>query len=889
MRTYDDPSTVVEEDELYNDYNGNGGQDAAVVKIILVVAAVVLMALSPVPIVFAFVAGVGVWGLLRWVRLRISVIAIVAGFLSLLSVIIMKTSGTFPAIGSAISTLFDNVKKGNIGGGYGQWIHQTLSLMWLGVLIGSIAGFIGAVITRYNIRKNPQLVQSKGEKYYGWRYRRTPLQMLKRNSEIGAMKKGNYSPKGGGDDAVPLGIEEEPINPPDDPADIKYDTPISRYEAEVSRHTILNGATGAGKTITMQNMIRRDMENRKTMFILDCKDDPKFAAKIAAWCKELDLDFYHFDPTMADEYRIHDNPAGPAFYDPLAHGRAQAHADMMISTREWDTSAAVYKAQAQSLLSTVFGVMEEMDVSNENMKGITTNRGNFYTFYELVRKDTNLTKAISTIPGESQIRALADEMEKNIHSGSRSDEAKATQHAMVEYKSQLRGLMSSEGKYMVYPSDHSRKVIDIFDAASKPGNVVLFSLSASKTTDMGALVGSMICTDLTNMTAMRANSGQTNPVSIYIDEFQSLPPTSVKSMLEKARSAKIGITLSFQSVQQVTAAQRGDSSFINALLDTCGNFIFHAGANENTAQMMSQIVGQHQVTVYQTVQRNEQGLFHFNFSNRRNSNLSKKMEDRYIIEPRQFQNLAAPLPDKGIFRTEAIIIKKASLDPVDSHATGPVAHKVLMIPPDYIIKDDYFDPQAPIMRFENNNVPTGINDGLGDAPSFPRPSLAISNGVDGKPQEIINNAGIPERAPSKQPIPVRRGTSPQRGDDLFAAPKEVSPVRRTPQKPPVIPTRPPYQEQEPQKTVPTPQKRAPIPSRQQSQSSSLRQTQQRSVRQPQQQAAPAQGDGAHSLRSARAARMRAGSEQHRLASQQQKSTLLNRKKGIVAPNRRKKD
>ena len=47
----------------------------------------------------------------------------------------------------------------------------------------------------------------------------------------------------------------------------------------------------------------------------------------------------------------------------------------------------------------------------------------------------------------------------------------------------------------------------------------------------------------------------------------------LKSMLEKARSAKIGITLAFQSLEQVTASA-GSDAMVNSLLDTCGNFIF---------------------------------------------------------------------------------------------------------------------------------------------------------------------------------------------------------------------------------------------------------------------------------------------------------------------------
>lgn len=462
-------------------------------------------------------------------------------------------------------------------------------------------------------------------------------------------------------------------------------------------------------TITMQNDIYHKMQQHQTVFIIDCKADPVFASKMAAWCDEMGANFYHFAPTMGNEYRITQNPSGPAFYDPLSHGRAAEHTDMLISTREWDAASAVYKSNAQSMLSTVFAIMDEMDKNDSSLRGIDFTRGNMYTFYELIRNENNLTSAINTVPASSNTRLLADELETLIHATNRQREAQGVQNAMGEYKGFMRGLMSSDGKYMIYPGGGTdRKIIDIFKLASEPNNVVLFSISATKSTDIGAMVGSMICTDLTNMTAMRAISGQTNPVSIYVDEFQSLPPTSVKSMLEKARSAKIGITLAFQSLDQVTASS-GSSAFINALLDTCGNFIFHAGANEATAQIMSQILGKHWTNSYTIQRRNQQGMFEINFGNNRNSNVMTAQVEKYIVEPSEFQHLSAPRKENG-FKSEAIVIKKASSDEVDSDVKGAVAHKVWMIPPSVIIADDYFDPNAPIMQFDDQAPETGLPD-----------------------------------------------------------------------------------------------------------------------------------------------------------------------------------
>lgn len=704
MKIEDDPSTTENEDELFG--SGKGGNTLSIGAIGTVLVLLIAV-FSPSFLITSIVFSLGLWIMLRFVRLRISVLFSASLVVSLFSLLMLMKSPI--SMDSILRTLQSH--EPILARLRAVW-SQTSWMVWLGVIVGCVFGLTLAYITKNKIHNNPQLVAIEGEKYYKFRYRRTPLQFLRREKTIKSLKEGTYAPKTtAGNPAFALGIEEEPINPPKDPADIKPDRAISRYEDESITHTMINGQTGSGKTITMQNSIRHDMENGKTIFIIDCKNDPKFAAKISAWSHELHKNFYHFAPEMADEYRIHDNVEGPSFYDPLAHGNAATHTDMLISTREWDSNSEFYKAAAQSLLSTVFAVMQEMDTSDPRVKDIDVDRGNIYTFYEMVRNEANLMNGIMTISAKSQIRLLADELITALKSG-RTDEAKNIKKAMAEYKGQMRGLMSSIGKYMVIPNDEQRKKIDIFKLSSEGNNVVLFSLNATKPTDMGVLIGSMICTDLTNMTSNRANSGQTNPVSIYVDEFQSLPPTAIKSMLEKARSANIGITIAFQSVQQVTAAS-GNDALINSLMDTCNNFIIHAGANESTAEMMSKIIGKHSVNEYMLQRRNQQGIFDFNFGNRRNMNMNEKQVDKYKIEPHVFQNLVIP-KKANKYKSEAIIIKKSSSDVVDSQETGPVAHKVWMIPPDSVTKDDYFDPQSPIMKFDDKVPETGLHDDVYD-------------------------------------------------------------------------------------------------------------------------------------------------------------------------------
>ena len=191
--------------------------------------------------------------------------------------------------------------------------------------------------------------------------------------------------------------------------------------------------------------------------------------------------------------------------------------------------------------------------------------------------------------------------------------------------------------------------------------------------------------------------GQDNPVAVYIDEFQSLPPECVKSMLQKARSAGVGLTLAFQSLDQVSATT-GNDLYVKSLLDTCSNFIFHAGSNTATGEMASMIIGKQWVERYMISRRNETKLGAFNWTNNRDLQVGTQQTQEWKLDPSSLQQLAMPNKQNG-YTSEAIIIKKASSDPIDKGIVGAVSHKVRMVPPDCVLAE-YFDPKSPAIDID---------------------------------------------------------------------------------------------------------------------------------------------------------------------------------------------
>lgn len=684
--------------EYYDDYgmpqqSGPSRSDETLAKVIGWVLGIALALLFLPVIIVACVF----YGLFRLFRFRPNFIALI-GAISTFAGFVMLTSGKAIAkFLNAIPTPITNLQLWRE-----SWHALIKSCLIIGVPVGMMIGpwiaFIFIYMKCRKMRNSPWLVVTEGlspKWMYGFTFRQTPFEILKTHLEVRKIKNDTLRPYGR-KDLMPLGIEEEPLDKSEDPLKNKKNQLICRAEDEVPKHTLVTGAAGAGKTDTLKSMMLRDLDRKTTIICIDCKKDPENAEFLSRVAREKGLNFYHFSADLP--YRIQGNPEGPSSYDPLAHGSTAKKVDMMINTRTWDDAAAVYREQAESFLSKVFAVMDEAEHLGvlEKIPQLDTRHGELWTFTQML--DRNIFNAVivamNKIPEATYVRQQATELNAQLSpAAGRTPEGKATQHAQQEYLSKLTGLMvQSYGRWLKGGDGQgSGKIIDIGKLTSEPGNVILFSLDASNPQDQGSLIGSMICADLSNMTETRKNSGQNNPVSVYIDEFQSLPPKCVDSMIQKARSAGVGITLAFQSLDQVSA-QTGDDRYVKALLDTCSNFVFHAGSNYDTGEMAAKIIGSHYKNKYMINRRNETRLGAINWTNNRDLQVATNEEEEWIVDPSEFAKLSMPNRQNG-WKSEAIIIKKASSDPVDKGQVGASVHKVHMIVPDEVLTE-YFDPKS---------------------------------------------------------------------------------------------------------------------------------------------------------------------------------------------------
>lgn len=606
----------------------------------------------------AVLFGLLVYGLLRFGRLRFSVIA---SSVLAVQVLILLAWWKLDLTGSIVDTV-TNYKDITT-----DWPNLILPLVLVFMFLG---GFIGLVIVFWELREmrnNPHRLVLPGNWMYKFQFRRTPRELMKKKELVAKLQSGALRQA----EKSPLGLNEEG----------EY-RPVYRYQSEANKHTLIVGNSGSGKTITMQSLILSDIQNRVPLVLIDMKRSPEFASKLAKWTKDAGGDFYHFVNGDPEEYDVPNSP-GQAFYDPLAAGTPTAKADMVLGMREYDTASAVYKANMQQLLQVLFPMLKYAD--KKNAPNINWDNGGIYQLASAI-SGANITELAAACEGTPiEVEAEAIDMEARGKTG--------IAHSVKELQGQMRTIVASEyGRWLrADPSGGKGKSIDLFKLTQQPGAVILFSLNSDSEPDFARFIGSMIMSDITNVSARRRNQQLQNQVNVYIDEFQAINPSSVAGLLEKSRESKIAMTLAQQSFEQIVAStQNNGEAYLLSIMDTCSNFIVHAGSTEDSAERLAKILGKEWVDAYRASNKNKSFFLSGNFANKRNQTVQTSREERWKFAPVKFMELLSPDRNNN-FKATAVVVNKTCSDPLYKGKSGAVARTVWMIPPSEVL-EKYYTP-----------------------------------------------------------------------------------------------------------------------------------------------------------------------------------------------------
>lgn len=628
------------------DSEDGDSSNSAIAKIILFVIAI--------PFIPAVLFGVVFyWVFLRILKFRRSVSGLVALAISAIAYSLIRY---FDSLDRAISAFTGS------GGIAENWTEVLYLVGPLSLGLGAIIGYGIILWDVRDIKNNPHRVELPGFWTYKLKWRKTPLELWRKRKAIKSLKTGALIET----NRAPLGYEEE------------KDRVAYRFAEESVYHTIVTGAAGSGKTISMLSMMRADIEAGRTVIAVDFKRSPEFAAKLAAWAHEFEIPFFHFEKGNPESYKTNYS-LGQSTYDPFASGSGS---EMVLNLREYDSNSAVYKEAMQQLLQIVFAMMEQADQSKA--PNIDWSHGGIYQLASAIT-DPNLKDLLVACEGQAIFHEAQDYVPMATSGKGLEKET------LEKLRGQMRTIVASAYGRWFKIGDGTRN-IDLFKAMTGEQSVVLFSFNSEDEPELARYVGSMIFADMRACSGKIRNMKAEKITNVYVDEFQAVPPTAVNGLLEKARESKIAMTLAQQAFEQIiTSSPSNGEAYLQSILVTCSNFLTHAGMTQDSAERVSKLLGKTPKTVYSRTNKSDGGFLKNNFSNRRSQIISASNQEVWKVEPAEFMELSAPSSVNG-YKSTAILVNKSVADP-NIQTTGTIARKLWMIPPQCVL-EEYVPPHV---------------------------------------------------------------------------------------------------------------------------------------------------------------------------------------------------
>jgi conjugal transfer pilus assembly protein TraD len=348
---------------------------------------------------------------------------------------------------------------------------------------------------------------------------------------------------------------------------------VGLSDRQLEAHALIVGASGAGKTTTLQTILAQQIARGRPVVAIDMKGSPAFASELAGAA------------SAAGRRLTVWRPDGPTHWNPLAHGGPTALKDRLMSAERF--SEPHYQRAAERYLQTALTVLA----------AVHPERPPSLSEVVAVMAPARLASAARSVPAPLASRTAdylatmtPDQLSAAAGLGTRL--ALLSESVAGPYLEPAGTAIAS--RPTASPSPSPSPSVDL-GAALEGGDVVLFSLNASTYGKLAAQLGALAIQDLTSAAGRRLErgaGGEPVPATIALDEFSALGADNVLSLLARGREAGVSVLLATQELADLERAGRG---FRDQVLGITALKLAHRQEVDASAVAISRLAGTERV------------------------------------------------------------------------------------------------------------------------------------------------------------------------------------------------------------------------------------------------------------------------------------------------------
>lgn len=336
-------------------------------------------------------------------------------------------------------------------------------------------------------------------------------------------------------------------------------------EAQLNHHVHIVGASGYGKSVLLEHIVKDRIQKNKGMMFIDLKGDIETIERFKRYAKEVNREndvqiFSISDLSISSSYNL------------ILEGTATQLRDKIMLSLVW--SEEYYKNQASSfLLKLLIGLCYLRD--NSNLKF------NLGTILSCFGKLDFLEVLIQKVPdSESRIKLIFEECYHFLRS---ADMVKSLQGL----KTQLESLIYADFGDLISRRDSE---IDLFECVQNNKLVFIF-LDSRRYGETAKTVGKFILQDLKMVSSKvdaEVRKVDRKNFTVIIDEFADLASDDFIGFLDRARSAKFGIVVAHQEICDLL---RISPEFAGRLMGNTSTLYAFLQKRPESAELISSVAG----------------------------------------------------------------------------------------------------------------------------------------------------------------------------------------------------------------------------------------------------------------------------------------------------------